>query len=185
MRGFIIDFIFEVTQSEPLIGAAAFALRDRELYSDVQRAVDCRNQSGTPTAYARWSTGGMSHPPLAKILLQTSSCSPMITTTATDSSQHRIARASNTAEYKRIRFPVALFDHGNYEPSVLRQEKQKGEGRVKRPKSEGGKGQKERAHGIPFILSLSLCSFHPHVGRGWGAKRKKGWLHRILIRLRL
>ncbi|EFN71678.1 hypothetical protein EAG_14261 [Camponotus floridanus] len=70
---------------EPLVGAAAFALRDRELYSDVQRAVDCRNQSGTPTAYARWSTGGMSHPPLAKVLLQTSSCLPTITTTATDS----------------------------------------------------------------------------------------------------
>lgn len=83
-RSFIIDFVFEVTER------AAFALRDRELYSDVQRAVDCRNQSGTPTAYARWSTGGMSHPPLAKVLPQTSSCLPTITTTATIRSQHRI-----------------------------------------------------------------------------------------------
>lgn len=157
------------------------ATRGRELYSNVQGAVGCRNQSRIPTACARWSVGRNVSPTSShEEVSPTRAPSLPLTTTITTQASSRASTAWST----RIRFPVALFDHGNYE---TRGAKYSG----KRSKAVIGKNEErpsrwEAREKVYTRLSLSLSlstSLSSAAGRDFGAKRKKCRLHRTLVRL--
>lgn len=113
------------------------ALCDRELYPGVQRTALAAAINPGMLAARRSTVGGMSHPPLLTEEEESSRHEHRVSAADDNDRATRRQRAS-TASSTRMRFPVALFDHGNYEgrsaePSAPRQKEQKHRGRMKRP----------------------------------------------------